>query len=237
MEFGLMMAAHEGDIQARNTLVEENLGLVWSIVKRFCGRGYEPEDLFQVGSVGLIKAIDRFDMSLGLQFSTYAVPLITGEIKRFLRDDGMVKVSRSLKEQGYRICQAKEQLAKKLGRDATVRELAGETGLSVEELVMALEANAQVESIHQMLYQSDGDTLSLEERIADERDEEEQVLDRMLVQELLESLSADERRLITMRYFEDHTQSEVAGKLGMTQVQVSRMEKKILLRLRRVGQL
>jgi RNA polymerase sporulation-specific sigma factor len=235
-EASLVTAAHEGDMQARNTLVEENLGLVWSIVKRFYGRGYEPEDLFQVGSVGLIKAIDKFDTTLGLQFSTYAGPVITGEIKRFLRDDGMVKVSRSLKENGWKIHQAREQLSKTLGRDASVGELAAQTALSPEEIFMAMEANAQVESLHQTVYQGEGDGVALEERIADHRDEQEQLLDHMLVEELLEALPRQEQQLIRMRYFEEHTQSEVAKALGISQVQVSRMEKKILLHMRRLGQ-
>jgi RNA polymerase sporulation-specific sigma factor len=235
-EASLVKAAHEGDMQARNTLVEENLGLVWSIVKRFYGRGYEPEDLFQVGSVGLIKAIDKFDISLGLQFSTYAVPVITGEIKRFLRDDGMVKVSRSLKENGWKLHQAREQLSKTLGRDATLGELAAATALSQEEIFMAMEANAEVESLHQTVYQSDGGGVALEERIADQHNEQEQLLDHMLVEELLAALPEQEQQLIRMRYFEEHTQSEVAQDLGISQVQVSRMEKKILMRMRRLGQ-
>ncbi len=232
----LVTAAHEGDKQARNTLVEENLGLVWSIVKRFYGRGYEPEDLFQIGSVGLIKAIDKFDLSLGLQFSTYAVPMITGEIKRFLRDDGMVKVSRSLKENGWKLYQARENLSKSLGRDATIGELAAATELSQEEIFMAIEANAQVESLHQTIYQGDGGEISLEEKLTDERDEHEKLLNHMLVEELLEALSEDEQKLIRMRYFEECTQSEIASRLGISQVQVSRLEKKILLRMRQMSQ-
>lgn len=232
----LVTAAHEGDMQARNTLVEENLGLVWSIVKRFYGRGYEPEDLFQIGSVGLIKAIDKFDVSLGLQFSTYAVPMITGEIKRFLRDDGMVKVSRSLKENGWKLYQAREHLSKSLGRDATLGELAAATELSQEEIFMAIEANAEVESLHQTIYQGDGGEIALEEKLADDRDEHEKLLNHMLVEELLDALSEDEQKLIRMRYFEECTQSEIAARLGISQVQVSRLEKKILLRMRQMSQ-
>lgn len=237
MEFtSLIEAAHKGDIKARDTLVEENLGLVWNIVRRFYGRGYETEDLFQIGSVGLIKAIDKFDTSLGLQFSTYAVPLITGEIKRFIRDDGMVKVSRSLKETGWKLHLAREKLERELGRDATISELAAATEMSYEDIFMAIDANSRVESLHQTIYQSDGGEIFLEEKLADDRDENEKLLDSMMIEELISSLKEDEQQLIRMRYFDDYTQSETAKRLGISQVQVSRLEKRILRHMRQMTQ-
>ena len=228
----LIKAAHDGDEEARSKLVTENMGLVWSIVKRFYGRGCESEDLFQIGSVGLIKAIDRFDLDLGLQFSTYAVPLITGEIKRFLRDDGMVKVSRSIKENGIKLSKIREKVMGTLGREATITELATATDMSHEEIFMALEAGMDVGSLQETIYQGDSSEISLEEKIADDTDEQEKMLNHMLIEELINALSEDEKRLIHMRYFEERTQAQTACVLGVSQVQVSRMEKKILKEMR-----
>ena len=228
----LLQRAHGGDKSARDELVKKNMGLVWSIVRRFENRGYEPEDLFQIGSIGLIKAIDKFDIAFAFQFSTYAVPLITGEIKRFLRDDGMIKVSRSLKENAARVRSVESQLQKELGRDVTLEELSEATGLAKEEIVMALEANIDVDSIYRSVYQQDGSETFLVDRIREKKDRNEEVLNQILLKQLLESLTETERELIVQRYFQEKTQTQVAKKLGITQVQVSRMEKKILLRLR-----
>lgn len=228
----LINQSHDGDKEARDQLVQENLGLVWSIVRRFTGRGYEADDLFQIGSIGLMKAIDKFDVSLELKFSTYAVPMITGEIKRFLRDDGMIKVSRSIKENGWKVKKAAERLGTRLGREATVEELAKEVGISVEEIVLALEACTEVESIYKTVYQSDGNSISLADKLPEKRDDTEKCLNNMLMEQLLMSLDTMERELILMRYFEDKTQTEIARYFGISQVQVSRMEKKILKRLR-----
>ena len=168
-----------------------------------------------------------------MKFSTYAVPLITGEIKRFIRDDGLVKVSRTLKENGSRVKYARERLLKSLGREPTLEEVAIEAALTTEEVILAMEAGARVESIYQSVYQSDGNEIYLVDQLADEKgDEQEKLLDRLLVKQLLKSLPEMERTLITLRYFRDKTQTEVAGLLGISQVQVSRMEKKILLGLR-----
>lgn len=231
----LIVRSHQGDKEARDMLVEENMGLVWSIVKRFAGRGYEQEDLFQIGSIGLIKAIDKFDTSYDVKFSTYAVPMISGEIKRFLRDDGMVKVSRSLKENGYKIKQATQSIAHELGREATIEELAAATELSTEDIVMAMDANVEVESIYKTVYQGDGNQISLVDKLVEKSDDQEKLLDRMLLEQLFEVLDEKERLLIRLRYFQDKTQMEVAKVLGISQVQVSRMEKKILLRMRQLG--
>lgn len=228
----LIAQSQLGNRAAREVLVEKNLGLVHHIVKRFMGRGYDAEDLFQIGSIGLMKAIDKFDLTYEVKFSTYAVPMISGEIKRFLRDDGMVKVSRSLKENGWKIKQATERLGHSLGRDATLKELAEATELSVEDIVMAMEANIEVDSIYKTVYQSDGNEITLVDKIPEKKDDNETLLNHMMVEQLLEILEENERQLIELRYYKDKTQMEVAGELGISQVQVSRLEKKILLRLR-----
>lgn len=228
----LIKQAHQGDKDARDRIVKENVGLIWSIVRRYKGRGCELEDLFQIGCIGMLKAIDKFDLSYEVQFSTYAVSLIAGEIKRFLRDDGMVKVSRSLKENGWKIHQATEKLSQKLGREATIEEIAVATDLSSEDIVMALEANVEVESIYKSVYQSDGNEIFLVDRLPEEKDENEKMLNNMLLKQLLGELEESEKRLIDLRYFREMTQVQVAKILGVSQVQVSRMEKKILLKLR-----
>ena len=228
----LIAKAKLGDKTARDQVITENVGLVWSTVRRFLGRGYEADDLFQIGSIGLMKAIDKFDNSFDVKFSTYAVPMIAGEIKRFLRDDGMIKVSRSLKENGWKVRQAMEQLAHQLGRDATLEEIASATELTIEDIVMAMEANVEVESIYKSVYQSDGNEIYLVDKIPESKDENEILLNHMLLEQLMEELNETERELIQMRYFQDKTQMEVAKKLGVSQVQVSRMEKKILIRMR-----
>ena len=254
----LMEQLQRGDKEARKILIEKNLGLVHHIVKRFLGRGVEAEDLFQIGTIGLMKAIDKFDLSFQVKFSTYAVPLISGEIKRFLRDDGMVKVSRSLKENGWKINRVIEQKKRESGNDVTIGELVEETGLTKEEIVMAMEANIHVESIYKSVYQSDGSEIYLvdqvvaggggtglgveavngrEKRItssgAVEDLEKEEVLNHMLLEQLLKNLGDSERNLIKMRYFENMTQVQVARILGISQVQVSRTEKKILQGMRK----
>lgn len=224
--------AQSGDKHTREVLIEENLGLVHHIVRRFLGRGYDAEDLFQIGTIGLMKAIDKFDLSFDVKFSTYAVPMISGEIKRFLRDDGMVKVGRTLKENGFKVKAVSERLAQSLGREATLEEVSKETGLLVEEVVMALEAGAEVESIYKSVYQADGSEIFLIDKLATEDKEKETMINQMLVRQLLDELEEQERELITLRFFGEQTQMEVARKLGISQVQVSRLEKKILIGMR-----
>ena len=228
----LIKQSHDGDETARAQLVEENMGLVWCIVKRFCGRGTEPEDLFQIGSIGLLKAIDKFNLDFEVKFSTYAVPMIAGEIRRFLRDDGMIKVSRSLKELSYKAHLIRERLQEELGRDATVQELAKELGVPEEEVTMALESSGEVESIYKPVYQKDGNEIQLVERLVEKEGHEEQILNKIVLGRLLETLKKEERRLIYLRYFKNQTQTQVGKELGISQVQVSRMEKKILIYLR-----
>lgn len=229
----LIERAQAGEKEAREVLIEQNLGLVRHIVKRFMGRGYEAEDLFQIGVIGLIKSIDKFNTNYDVKFSTYAVPLITGEIKRFIRDDGMVKVSRTLKENGMKVKYARDRLGNELNREPTLLEVAQEAALSVEEVLLAMEANVQVESIYKSVYQNDGNEIFLVDQLADEKqNEQESVLNHLVVRQLIGGLSQKEQELIRLRYYQDKTQMEVAKALGISQVQVSRLEKKILLGMR-----
>lgn len=231
----LIRKSHDGDKEAREQLVEENVGLIWCVVKRFYGRGTEAEDLFQIGSIGLLKAIDKFDVSYDVKFSTYAVPMISGEIKRFLRDDGMIKVSRSLKELSYKSLQVREQLTARLGREPTVEELSGEMGVEKEELVQAMEAGGEVESLYRPIHQKEGSEIRLLDKLEEKEKREDKILDRMVLKQLLETLDFQERRLIYLRYFAEKTQSDVGKIMGISQVQVSRMEKRIIDRLRKQG--
>lgn len=227
----LIKRSHEGEKAARDELVRTNMGLVYMVAGRFKNRGHEMEELVQVGVIGLLKAIDHFDVSLNLAFSTYGVPVIAGEIRRFLRDDGMVQVSRSLKENAYKISKARDALQEKLQREPGIMELSKATGLQPEEIVQAVEANREVESIYKPVYSQDGEELLYVDKLCSENREEE-VLNRMVVQQLMERLPDLEQKVIKMRYFENKTQTKVAELLGMSQVQVSRLEKKILCRLR-----
>lgn len=229
----LILRSQDGDKEAREILVKENMGLIHHVVKRFLGRGVEAEDLFQIGAIGLVKAVDRFDLSFGVRFSTYAVPMIAGEIKRFLRDDSMIKVSRSLKELAVRAARLREQLLMERGEEPGVEELARRLEVEPEELVQAFDSCTEVESLQKIVYQGDGEGLSLMERVDHGSDEQEILLRRMLLEQLLSSLEPRERKLITLRFFCDRTQTQVAEELGMSQVQVSRMEKKILSALRK----
>jgi len=228
----LIEMAHEGDKEARDRLVTENMGLIWSIVRRFTGRGYDPEDLFQIGSIGLMKAIDKFDMSFEVKFSTYAVPMITGEIKRFLRDDGMIKVSRSIKEMGTRVKCVREALNFTLGREPTIEEIAGEIGASKEEVAGSIEAGAEVESLYRTVNKNDENSILLIDKIEEENSAQEELLNRMVLRELLTELSDKDREIIVRRYYYNETQSQIATRLGISQVQVSRLEKKILKQMR-----
>ena len=228
----LLGRAHQGYKEARDILTEKNMGLVHSIARRFQNRGVEMEDLVQIGSIGLLKAIDKFDTGYDVKFSTYAVPMITGEIKRFLRDDGMVKVSRSLKEEAAKAYAMREELFLKTGREPALEEIAAELNIDREELVLAMESAVQIESLQKTIFQSDGSGILLEDRLPQEKNQQEEVLDRLLLEQMLGSLQPWERELIYLRFFMEKTQTCVAEKMGMSQVQVSRLEKKILTRLR-----
>ena len=217
----------------REEFIENNLGLVHACAGRFRGRGVEYDDLYSAGCMGLIKAYDGFDQERGVQFSTYAVPMIAGEIKRFLRDDGMVKVSRTLKENSWKVKRAEDQYLQKKGKDPTVGELAELTGLTPEEVVRAADFGVEVESIYKTIPQSDGSEVCLLDRLGSGHQETESVLDHLVLLQLLEELPEADRKLIKMRYLQDQTQAEVARNLGVSQVQVSRLEKKILREMRK----
>lgn len=228
----LITKSQQGDKKARDTVFEENTGLIYSVAKRFVGRGGEMEDLIQIGSIGLLKAVDHFNASFEVKFSTYAVPMIAGEIKRYLRDDGILKVSRSLKENCVRIYSAREKLEKELGREPVMEEIAQSAQLSVDEVVMSLESGAEVESLHKIIYQGDGNDISLMDRLQEKENGQDAALNRIFLDEILKKLDARERQLIYMRYFKDMTQTEIAAEMGISQVQVSRMEKRILKQLK-----
>lgn len=228
----LLECAHQGDKKARDKLIEDNMGLVWSVVKRFKNRGVELEDLFQIGSIGLIKAVDKFDCSYDVKFSTYAVPMIMGEIKRFLRDDGMIKVSRSLKELSVKLYMMKEQMEKERGQEPSLVDLAERLQVSPEEAAEALDAYRDVESLHKLIGNGEGHEIELMDRLENDMDENEDVINRLEVKRLLDTLEGPERQLVWMRYFQDMTQVSIAREMGLTQVQVSRMEKRILQHLR-----
>lgn len=228
----LIMKAQQGDETAKEVLVEENIGLVWSLVKRFAGRGYEMEDLFQIGSIGLLKSIDKFDLSYNVKFSTYAVPMIVGEIKRFLRDDGMIKVSRSLKEIAYKARIMKEGLTKDLDREPTIQEIAAALEMEVEDVVAAMEANTEIESLSAVIHQGDGKPITLEDKIDQSPAAQNNMIDHIVLGQVIQDLEPIEKSIIMYRYYEDRTQTEIAELLDISQVQVSRIEKRILKKMR-----
>lgn len=222
----LIALSQAGDTDARDRLVNSNIRLVWSVVQRFMNRGYEPEDLFQIGCIGLLKSVDKFDLSYDVKFSTYAVPMIIGEIQRFLRDDGTLKVSRALKETANKVRKMKDELSKTLGRLPTISEVADRLGITPEDVIFAQEANKPPTSIHETVFENDGDPITLMDQIAD--DSQEKWFDKLALTEAIGGLSERERMIVYLRYYRDKTQSEVAERLGISQVQVSRLEKKIL---------
>ncbi|WP_240413940.1 RNA polymerase sporulation sigma factor SigF [Paenibacillus periandrae] len=222
----LIALSQSGDSLARETLVNCNIRLVWSVVQRFLNRGYEADDLFQIGCIGLLKSVDKFDLSYDVKFSTYAVPMIIGEIQRFLRDDGTLKVSRSLKELANKIRKTKDELSKNNGRLPTIKEVADELQITPEEVVFAQEANKPLASIHETVFENDGDPITLIDQIADEG--QEKWFEKLALNEAIGTLNERERLIVYLRYYRDQTQSEVANRLGISQVQVSRLEKKIL---------
>lgn len=231
--FELLKLAKEGDRDAKDSLIKENLGLVWAVARRYQGRGYELEDLFQIGCIGLIKCIDKFDLSYDVKLSTYAVPMISGEIKRFLRDDGMIKVSRTLKETAYKVYRTREELVHQTGMEPKLEDISKRLCIDMEEIVASLEANVEVESLHKIIYQKDGNAICLADKIANDRDENEDAINHIMIEKMMEDLSLEERKIIHMRYFENKTQCEIAQEIGVSQVQISRMEKKILLKMRK----
>lgn len=228
----LLHRAKEGDVEARERLINCNLKLIFNLVQRFSHRGYELEDLFQIGTIGLIKAIDKFDFTYGVKFSTYAVPMIIGEIRRFLRDDHPIKVPRSYKELVYKVNKSREGLSATLGREPTIGEIAENIGVDREEIVSALEAVQSPTSIHDTLYQDDSDPIYILDQLPMEKELDASWFEKIALKEVLDKLPEREKRVLMMRFYEDKTQSEIAGLLSLSQVQISRIERAALHRIR-----
>ncbi len=211
-------------------LIEQNNGLIWSIVKRFNGRGYELEDLYQIGCLGFIKSIKRFDLTFDVKLSTYAVPYMIGEIKRHIRDDGPVKVSRSIKELSIKIRELQKEYFYKKGEEITIHQIAKELKIPKEDIVLAMESSNSIESIEASTYtnQKDGNSISLLETLASNQNEEEMITNKLTVNQLIENLETRDKEIILLRFYKEKTQAQVAKILGITQVQVSRLERKIL---------
>ncbi|MGG7164323.1 RNA polymerase sporulation sigma factor SigF [Clostridium ihumii] len=228
----LIKKAKDGDKLALDYLVEMNLPLVSSLSKKFLNRGYEYDDIFQIGCIGLVKAINNFDNSFNVKFSTYAVPMIVGEIKRFLRDDGIIKVSRSIKTIAKKIHYDKDTLAKTLGREPTVEELSEFSGIDKEEIITALEASNNMQYLYDTIHHDDGAPVLLIDKLSEDYEEDTEVLDKIALKEALGKLDNKSRQIIMLRYFKDKTQIEVAKMLGISQVQVSRIEKRVLKKMK-----
>lgn len=227
--------AQNGSKEDMTKLIEDNSRLVWSIVRRFNGRGYDIEDLYQIGSIGLIKAIQRFDTSFEVRLSTYAVPYILGEIKRFIRDDGRVKISRSIKELGYKIREMQNEQIRKNGEELSIEELARELKISKEDVALAIEVNASniVTSINEPAFGKDSEKeTSVEDILPDKQNQEKEITDKLTINKLIQELTPKEQDVVILRYFKEETQSQVAKRLGISQVQVSRIEKKVLAVMR-----
>ena len=224
----LIGRAHQGDKEARDTLFEENVGLVYSVVKRFTGRGAEMEDLFQIGSIGLLKAVDKFDLTFDVKFSTYAVPMIIGEIRRYLRDNNAIRVSRSLRDTAYKAIYAKENYTKKYLKEPTIHEIAAEIGIPKEEIVYAMDAIQSPVSLYDPIYTEGGDALYVMDQISDKKNKEENWVEVISLKEAMKRLDERERHIIELRFYEGKTQMEVASEIGISQAQVSRLEKNAL---------
>ncbi|MBL4938104.1 RNA polymerase sporulation sigma factor SigF [Clostridium sp. YIM B02515] len=224
----LIQRARTGDKDCLNKLIQLNLPLVSAVSKKFLNRGYEYEDIFQIGSMGLVKAVNNFDPSFNVKFSTYAVPMIMGEIKRFLRDDGIIKVSRSVKNVARKLHYDKEALCKKLNRDPTIEELAQYSGVNTEDIIFALESANGMQYLYDTIHQDDGSPVLLIDKLSENFEEDNEIVDKLALKEALTNLDNKSRQIIMLRYFKDKTQVQVAKMLGISQVQVSRIEKKVL---------
>lgn len=229
----LLPLAKAGDAEAMNRLIEANLPLVTSISKKFINRGYDYEDIYQIGCMGLVKAINNFDDKYNVKFSTYAVPMIIGEIKRFLRDDGIIKVSRNVKSLAKKLHFDKEALTKKLNRDPSIEELAEFSGIDKEEILFALESSASMQYLYEVIHQDDGAPVLLIDKLSENAAEDKNLTEKIALKEALNNLDVKSRQIIVLRYFKDKTQIQVAKMLGISQVQVSRIEKKVLLEMRK----
>lgn len=224
----LIEKARNGDKDALDKMVEVNLPLVSAVTKRFLNRGYEYEDIYQIGCMGLVKAINNFNTEYKVKFSTYAVPMIMGEIKRFLRDDGIIKVSRSVKNTARKLHYDREELTKQLNREPTIEELSAYSGIEPEDIVMATESASSMQYLYDTIHQDDGAPIMLIDKISENYKEDSDVINKIALKEALNNLDAKYRQIIMLRYFKDKTQVEVAKLLGISQVQVSRIEKKVL---------
>lgn len=229
----LVKKSQAGDRGAQDTLVKNNIGLVSAIVKKFLNRGYDYEDLFQIGCIGLIKAIKNFNPDFNVKFSTYAVPMIIGEIKRFIRDDGLIKVSRNVKETAKKIKQVKERLTKEYGRDVTIHEIANELCITTEDVILGLESLYTPGYLYEVIHQDDGSPVLLIDKLSEDKDSDLDLVDKVALKDLINSLDPKGRQIIILRYFKDMTQSQISEILKISQVQVSRIEKKILNYLRK----
>ena len=229
----LFPLVHSGDLNAREEFIRGNLRLVLSVIQRFSNRGENVDDLFQVGCIGLIKALDNFDVTQNVRFSTYAVPMIIGEIRRYLRDNNAIRVSRSMRDTAYKALRARERLAEKLGREPDVTELAQELGLPREDVVFALEAIQDPVSLFEPVYNDGGDALYLMDQITNEKKPDNSWLDVIGIHEAMNRLTDRERHILTLRFFQGRTQMEVASEIGISQAQVSRLEKNALAHMRK----
>ena len=230
----LFLKIKAGDKSAREELINGNLRLVLSVIQRFGGRGENADDLFQIGCVGLIKAIDNFDVSLDIQLSTYAVPMIIGEIRRYLRDNNMVRVSRSVRDLAYRILQAKEKLLKEKGKEPTVEEIAKELQVEKEDVVMSLDAIQDPISLQEPVYNDGSDSIYIMDQVKDKKNTDEQWTENITIAEAMKKLTEKERMIINKRFFMGRTQMEVADEIGISQAQVSRIEKSAIDHIRRL---
>jgi len=228
----LLEKARGGDREAREKLIAGNLRLVLSVVQRFAGRGESMDDLFQVGVIGLIKAVDAFDLGQNVQFSTYGVPMIAGELRRFLRDHSALRISRSMRDTAYRVLQAKEKLTAATGREPSVETLAAETGIERREIVFAMDAICEPVSLYEPVFSDGGESACLMDQIGDTKNGDEQWLEQIALEEAVSRLSARERRILALRFYDGRTQMEVAREIGISQAQVSRLEKGAIGRIK-----
>ncbi len=229
----LIKEAQNGNKEAFEYIINENIGLIWSIVKKFQGRNIDNDDLFQLGSMGLVKAVKNFNFNFNVKFSTYAVPMILGEIKRFIRDDGIIKVSRGLKETAFKAMKAREILIMNGNKEPTIDEIAEYINIDKETIILSMNASQEVDSIDRNLSNDKGKEINVIDTIVSEDDKSEKIVNNILLKQTLKKLGDKEKMIITMRYIEELTQSQVAKKIGVSQVQVSRLEKKILLKMRK----
>ena len=229
----LLRKTKEGDLAAREKLISGNLRLVLSVIQKFSNRGENPDDLFQVGCVGLIKAIDGFDLNQPVRFSTYGVPMIIGEIRRYLRDNSSIRVSRSMRDTAYKVMQMREQLMAKSQREPTVDQIAQALGIPREDVVFAMDAIVEPVSLYDPIYEHGGDTICVMDQISDSRNTDESWLERIALKEALKHLGKRERRILALRFYEGKTQMEVSNEVGISQAQVSRLEKNALNTIRK----